>query len=436
MKLKSTLFLLAIAIGSQAGAQTWVADSADMGANYATDVYYSMKNGKQKSSSNLDWHIAFQMTTPGQNGNVSIMANHAQAGVEVYSLHMSASSKFTSLVAADTVGLTQNQLFNADTSWGWGAFNVNKGTNIADYGWGVYNTSDHHVYGDTLYLVKVGSDVYKVWPKMYYSNPANQIRYEMRIARFDGTDDTTIKVFRSPDYTNRLFAYYNLNTQTLSDREPGMDSWDVAFTRYITMVAQGPGPLVPYPVMGLLHNEGVEVADVRNVDPDTAKYMNYSYNHEINEIGYDWKTYDQPNMQWVLDNMATFFIKSKNSSEIYQIEFTRFDGTASGKTVFNKRKVADMQTGVEEIAGNVTNFTIVPNPARDNVHVVLDAKDGATARITVMDMTGRVLLNSPAQLNKGLNALGVDVSAYPAGTYIINVAGEGWQVSDRVAVQH
>lgn len=448
MKLKFTLLFIATAFAFSSNAQTaWVEDSVSMGAqvnppagaSYPEDVFYSMKNGQQKATSNLNWHIGFQMTPPGPTGNVSIIANHAQTGMQVYSLHMSASSKFTSLVAADTVGLTSDQLYNADTSWNWGAFNKNTSGNIIDYGWGIYNQMDHNVYGDTLYLVKVGGEAYKVWPQMYVSTPADSVQYRMRIAKFDGSEDTTIRVYVKPNFQNRLFAYYDIENKVLIDREPNRDSWDVVFTRFIDWVpAPGGGPLVPYPVMGVLSNIGVKVADVRNVDPDTTMYQNYMEDKDADQIGSDWKNFNMsatpPRWEW--DTTATFFVHSTHSMEIHQVVFTRFDGASTGKTVFKKRKVGDV-VSVNDIENNISRYSIVPNPTTSKVNVLLDAKEYTdNAMIVVSDITGRVVMTNTVVLNKGLNALGFDMVSYPAGTYIITVAGEGWKVSDRMVVQH
>ncbi|MCB0699296.1 MAG: T9SS type A sorting domain-containing protein [Chitinophagales bacterium] len=447
MRLKFTPFLIAACIGFQANAQTWVTDSVSMGAqinppngpSYHEDVYYSLKNGQQKTSSNLDWEIAFQMTKPGPNGNVSVFANHAQAAVEVYSLHMSASSKFASLSASDTVGLTSNQLYNKDTSWNWGAFNVNTSGNIIDYGWGVYNITSHKVTGDTLYLVKVNGVPYKLWIQEYISTPADSVQYKFRIAKFDGTGDKTERVYMK-NYPNRLFAYYDIDNGTFADRETGLNGWDLLFTRYIAFVSQGPGPLVPYPVMGIMSNNNMLKADVRNVNPDTTKYNNYLWStgtELINEPGYDWKTFNNSTFKWELDTNATFYILSTNSKEIYQIAFTRFDGGSTGKTVFKKRKVADAPiTSVNNIEQVVTSHVLVPNPASGRTDMLLTANEATNARMIITDITGKTMLNSPVRLDKGLNALGVDVSAYPTGTYVISVSDGNWQASEKMVVNH
>src|SRR5690606_25045768 len=108
-----------------------------------------------------DWHIAFQMTRFGEPMfNASVRANHNKPDVQVYSLHKQASTAFGTLVAADTVVAYGDQLLNADTSWGNGAFTNNGGSNPFDFGWGTYDMTTHNLNGDSLYLVKAEGEFY------------------------------------------------------------------------------------------------------------------------------------------------------------------------------------------------------------------------------------------------------------------------------------
>ena len=444
MRIRFTLLVIAVVFGISAKAQVWTSDSVSMGAqagpppapSYHEDVFYSLKNGTQKNVTNMNWHVAFQMTPQGPYGNVSVFANHAQTKVEVYSMNTSATAKYASLAAGDTVGKMGKQLYNTDTSWNWGAFNVSTTGNPLDYGWGVYSISTHHVTGDSLYVLKIGSQTYKLWIQEYKSTPADSVQWRFRIAKFDGSSDTTIRIYRKPNYENRLFVYYNADSRTVIDREPNRDSWDLMFTRYIGMIAQGPGPLVPYPLMGVQSNFGVRVAEVTMVDPDTTtSYMAYPYSHLSNTIGSDWKSYDQPNMKWKWSDSTTFFIETDNTNEVYQLAFTRFDGASTGKSVFKKRKMGNLAS-VNEVNSAIKKYALAPNPATDRVNVILSAEERTEARILIVDMSGRTVINKAVAINKGLNALAVDVSSYPTGTYIVNVSNGSWKVSDRVVVQH
>jgi hypothetical protein len=436
MKIKFLLFL-ALTASLQSFAQAWVADSVHMGPGYGKDIYYSFNNDSIKAEDNNNWHIAFEMIPQGQKGNVGILANHARGAVTVYSLPLKASTSFATLSASDTI--TKNgPLLNADSSWHWGAFNQNRViSNLIDYGWGKYNMTTHMVDGDSLYLVYVGATPYKFTVNHYHSTPKDSIYYQFHIAKFDGTEDTTITVYRKYDgFESRNYAYYNATTRSFTNREPVDTAWDVVFTRYIEYVVAGPGPLMPYPVTGVLSNLGVEVAEVDGVDPDTAKYTSYVYKPQMQVIGSDWKTFNNTTFQWELDTNRTYFVKTDKTKEYYQVTFTGFAGGSLGKSVFEKRKVADYPVGISTIANEPSAHAIVPNPANNNADVMIDAKEAGNAQLIVSDMNGRVIYNAGISVKNGLNGFRINTSGFAAGTYIVNITNGTWKVTDKLLVQH
>jgi hypothetical protein len=444
MRLKSLLIAGAVAFSStQVNAQAWVDDSVTMGPSYANDVFYSLKNGAQPAVSNMNWHLAFQTIEPGP-GNVSILANHAQGGVKVYSLHMRAATNFTTLTAADTVGKTgaTRELFNADTNWNFGAFNrMNNPADVFDFSWGMYNTTTHHVVGDSLYLVTITNlavtEAYKVWVKQYVSTPADSVQWQVRIAKFDGSEDTSFRIYRKPAFTDRLFAYYNIVTKTIFDREPSRYSWDILFTRYKEYLAGAPG--VPYyNVMGVLSNFGVTVYEKKKAGPDdTVGYGNYAYSATLNEIGSDWKTFNNTTMQWTFADSTYYFVKTKNTNEYYQLHFTNFGGTANGKVFFKKRFLGAYVNSISGINTPIQTYKLVPNPANNDVSVLIDTKESVkNARLIVTDLTGKVVFSSAVNVNGGLNAYTINTSSVAAGTYVVTLTNGAWKATEKLIVQH
>src|SRR5687768_5124032 len=101
MRLKSLLFISAIAAGVQANAQTWVADSVEMGAGYANDIFYNLATGDSVAQPANNWDLAFQINKFGDPMfNASIRANHAKRKVEVYSLHMAVNATSFAAISA------------------------------------------------------------------------------------------------------------------------------------------------------------------------------------------------------------------------------------------------------------------------------------------------------------------------------------------------
>jgi len=413
-------------------AQVWVNDSVSMGPGYFQDIHYSMKNGQQMADSNAVWHLAFQMT-PFPNTSVAIRANHAAGAVKVWSLGLSATARFANLTAADTVGKTADsrQLYNGSASWDLGAFN-RYGNGVFNYGWGTYSQSTHDVTGDSLYLIRVGSAVYKFWPQFYNSAPNDSILYRVRVARFDGTGDRVVNIPRYPTFTGRNFAYYNLNTDVISNREPLATAWDIVFTRYVDTAYMGATPVM-YPVTGVLFNYGVEVARVYGPTPPAANtYAAQTYSTAINTIGSNWKYLN--GQQFALDTVS-YFVKTLRTNEYYQLQFTRFDGTSTGKTVFARRKVADVTSVATAAGAPAVQFALVPNPARSSTQVMVDAPAAGYVQILLTDLAGRTAYRTAAPLAKGLNGFTVPTSGLPAGLYVVTVTNGQWTASAKLTVQ-
>lgn len=438
MKLKSLLFIGASVLGLNASAQTWVADSVEMGAGYANDVYYSLKNDSVFAAPNNNWHLAFQTLPPiGASSNVSIRANHVVGAgrVNVYSLHMKANGKYgTALTNSDTAGKVA--LYNTDTSWNFGAFNrMNSASNPFDFSWGLYDVTSHSVKGDSLYLITINNDAYQVWVQEYKSTPADSISYVVRIANFDGSNDKEIRVYRKNGYTDRNFAYYDVVNNVISDREPSRTSWDIVFTRAIEFVAAGPGPLQPYPVTTVFSNFGVTVAEVNDLNPSTTGYATMPYLSDIHVIGSDWKKAPMGPGPWTMRDSAHYFIKTKNTNEYYQLHFTNFYGTSNGRTVFEKRKLGDV-TSVNNVKAPVAAYSIYPNPATTEVTIMVDAKEAASTMIYVTDMTGKVVDRYNVSQQAGLNGYRINTGAYANGNYLVTIATADWKVTEKLSVAH
>lgn len=448
--MKYTFILFFMAVAASVNAQTWVADSVDMGAGYSHDVYYDIGSGNDVRKTADDWDIAFQMTKFGEPMfNASVRANHIKRNVEVYSLHMKASTSFGNLTAADTMVTKSTQLVNQDTSWGRGAFTNNKDTSIIDYGWGRYNPVTHFLTGDSLYLVKANGVFYQLWIQEYISFGApGMVGYKFRVAKWDGTGDITDSIKRVAPYDDRLFAYYDLATGKFADREPAVADWDLLFRQYQKngqAGGQNPNALQAY--TGVLVNAGVEVAKVTGITPSTITTPNYltytsTMSVETNGIGDDWKNFN--GAAYDIKPDTSFIIKTKEVSgkhDYYHLMFTRFDGgfpPNTGKAVFETRLLGAVSVGVNEVAGiNQATYSIYPNPAQNQVNIMIDAQaPNSNTVLMVTDITGKVLQNSRIGLNKGVNAYSFNVANYPSGTYIVSVVNENFKLTETVAVQH
>jgi hypothetical protein len=112
------------------------------------------------------------------------------------------------------------------------------------------------------------------------------------------------------------------------------------FTRYVIMIPMGPGPLQPYPVMGVLINPNVTVAKVSGVAAekavDTQSANGYVSTADV--IGWDWKINDPITHDTYIADSVSYFIKSVDGKK-YQMYFTGYDGQTAGTMTFKVKTV-------------------------------------------------------------------------------------------------
>ncbi len=131
MKTRLILTALTVFVGQAVSAQS-VTDTVAQGAGYANQVWYSLADDDQGSAAKTSWDIAFEM-----NGiNSSIIINSANT-VRLWTYPNGDTSDWSTV---DTTGLsTWSSLYNDETDWSRGAFNVTADPdNDFDLGWGIY----------------------------------------------------------------------------------------------------------------------------------------------------------------------------------------------------------------------------------------------------------------------------------------------------------
>jgi len=445
MKLKFILFAGAVAMASQVQAQNWVEDSVTMGASYANDVYYNLATGVETPVDAANWHLAFQMTSFGEPSfTATVRSNYVKGQVEVYSLHLSAATSFATLTATDTVGKTnpEDQLINVDsTNWGDGAFShYAGGAGMFDFGWGIYQGSpNHNLLGDSVYLVKVNGVAFKLWLQEYISMGGNSaIGYKFDIGTLDGSSPVVSQYITRANYSDRLFAYYNITTNTVLDREPNRGDWDLLFTQYPKPMIFGPVPGMLQAYTGVLSNDTMEIAELQNMDPNMVTSANYTSHWTnpsaaLNVIGDDWKSFT--GMAYAVDTMKSWIIRT-NAGDFYQLGFTRFDGGSTGKSVFRSRKL-NVTTSVSTATSPLSSFSIYPNPVADQLYVMTESQQNiGDAQLTITDITGKMIYRAGVKVSNGLNAYNISTSQFVNGNYILTLTSGNWKTTQKLVVQH
>lgn len=330
MKVKliaSVLFILFTVSCSKEELPLVETQTITMGNGYVNDVYYSMATGVVATVPRTNWDIAFQT-----GSRTSTIIINGGAGIKLFAYPYGDISSWDNV---NTTGIgTWKALNNSDTTWSFGAFERNA-LGHPDYGWGIYNSINHDVVGDSLFIIQLKDQSYrKLWIQ---KKASSENKYIFQFANIDGTGSALATVDCAP-YTGKNFIYYSFETNSVVDREPDIDSWDFVVTKYIEMIPNGTGGKVPYPVIGVLTNTGVTSATLDNVQVVTNDYSSAKFVASISEIGSDWKSFDMNLNQWSIKSDRVYFVKDKGLS-VFKIVFTGFEGTLTGIIKFDKSKL-------------------------------------------------------------------------------------------------
>jgi predicted lipoprotein with Yx(FWY)xxD motif len=383
-------------------------DSVTLGASYAKSVFYSLATGVAGEMNNADWDIAF--ATSGRS--VSILTNEAK-GIELYTYRKANASGWAKV---DTLGMLWKPLYNADTTWEYGAFNMDyvQKNYLYDYGWGIYDPSTHGVTGDSLFIIKLAKDNFM---KIIIEKKPPTGIYTFKYAKLDGTGEKQVNV-NSASYPTKNFIYYSLIDNKILDLEPAKDAWDILFTKYMTEMMQG-NVKVQYPVTGVLINSSVTVAEYRAKGLNQKTYETFKglkFVTNTDEIGYDWKNFDNATYQYKMVDTVLYFLKGKS---YYKLFFTNFAGSSTGKIKFSYKSLA-APTGIQQETSAV-GFSIFPNPAFDFINVTFSAKANEKVYFGITDLAGKQIMQEAKNFQQGEINHKLNISGLSTGVYLIQI---------------
>jgi hypothetical protein len=409
----------------------WIEDTVSMGPGLTSDVFYSFNTGDAGVAFNRSYHLAFSMSPVIDSA--AIWANH-QAGnafTKVFNVHKPV-SQFATVGLADT-GTTSTLMYNNDKGWYNGAFNNITSGNVFNFGWGTYDPSVHNVYGDSVFIVRASGNYYKI---KIDSLDGIATKYYFTVENLTTPGAATSHTLsKTPNYTGRNFAYFNLATLADTNREPVNTAWDILFCRYTTDVV-GSGQGTNNNVIGLLNNKGIKVAKAAMVYADSAydKYTTYTIDTGIAAIGYNWKVFDLANNVYIITDSLSYFVTDK-SGAWWQLQFLDFTGTQSGNFIFRKRPV--YPTSVQHINSPINQWAIVPNPAQSNIQLLMDSKKSEAVTIRIQNSVGQVVASFSSPMQAGFNTLPLQLpSSLASGQYFITLSGSQWKTTSTLAIQH
>jgi hypothetical protein len=416
MKRILSILVIIIVLSASSLLANPVNDTVSMGAGYANDVFYSMQSGVVKTEPRNNWDIAFYTT----RWSAGILLNEG-AGAELYTYPLGDTSAWNNVDISGMSGWAK--MYNSDTIWENGAFNRNS-LGHPDYGWGVYNMITHDVVGDSIFVIKLtNGSLKKLWIQRKRSI---QNTWFFKFANIDGSELTSVTLDATPYQTNRLFIYYSLVNNTIVDREPELNSWDLQWSRYIATVYDNTGLPSPYMVVGVTSNLGVGVAKHHPVGPGFEDWTSKPFVEQRTSIGHDWKNFNMNLFQWQLTDSLAYFVRARNGN-IYKLTFTYFSGTSTGRTGLTKKLISLVGQSEQGIG---SAFKLFPNPASNLINIQL--QQGEIGTLHIYDSGGRLMFSHQANRSAGQSS--IDVSQWNPGIYIVEMIGSRGSVRQKFII--
>ncbi|MCB0547990.1 MAG: T9SS type A sorting domain-containing protein [Phaeodactylibacter sp.] len=425
MKQFTPFFLIAMLHLATMKAQEFV--QVAVGASYSQQAFYTLSNNEKTVLANESWDLAFGTAAQGAAIFYNEAAKASFTGeAPQLSLYLAPTNNFADEV---NLSLITDTLYNPEIDWDNGAFNSIKNENDPDdYGWGAFDTGTQSILGNKVYALQLRNGT---WKKIFIESMANGI-FTMKYANLDGTGENTVTINKA-DYSGSPLAFFSFTSGTATASPSG---WDLLFTRYRTPLDPGDGEVIQYMVTGVLSAPGVEVAEARNIDPETVDYTLYldSLGSQLDIIGQDWKFFDLGASMWIVDLSRAYFVKTAGN-HLWKLVFYTFDGSSTGNFTFEKTDLGPL-SGVESPVSNFIDFGLFPNPATTEMTISFSLEESQKdLYIYLSNSLGQPVWQSRVQGNTGLNILEVHPKGLPAGIYTLTLGKGRDTVTTKVVIR-
>lgn len=391
-------------------------EQVSVGENYAYQAYYNLSTGEVQQIKNDAWDLgfsAFDATDAGVLINES--ASFSESPLQLW---VAETTNWNETISDMSLFTDENTLYNAEESWTEGAFNSIKDPNSPlDYGWGEYNTSDHFIEGNRIFVIQLREGNYiKIQIQKLENN-----EYTFRFASLDGSNETTATISKD-DANGASLLYYSLGAKEVVEMPT---AYDLVFQRYTDMIDAGDGNLVPYTVTGVLTGPNNKAVKADGIDPETVDYSDYlnDFSTTLSVIGQDWKFFDFSE-GWLVDSDRAYFVANQEN-EVYKIVFYDFEGSSTGTTTLEKTLVG---TITSTVAAENLEISVFPNPTSDFINVSNDVK---ISTVHIVDNNGRAILSKSIESTNGT----INIQNLTSGIYFLLIESDKKVYSQPIIIQ-
>ncbi len=312
-------------------------------------------------------------------------------------------------------------MYNDQDDWENGAFNRNAAGH-PDYGWGIYNMVTHNLKGDSLFVIKLRNESFrKLWIVRKLSAQNTVI---FRYAYLDGSNEQEITLDCN-QYATKAFVGYNLAMGAVVDFQPAADSWDLLFTKYMSIQDNGE----PYIVTGVLSNPGTSVVRYQPVDTSYLAWSVEAFDPGRSVIGWNWKVFDMGSFTYTCLDDLVFFVRPA-SEDVYKLVFTAFGGSSNGKVVFRKGMVS--LASIEETQQDAGAVAVYPNPASGQFLLDFSKFSGSVEKVEIRDLSGRLVYHNGTP---GTGQVVIDGEIRQSGIYLIRILTSTGTINKKLIIR-
>ena len=283
-----------------------------MGENYENQLFFHFSSQTLSSSPHGIWHIGF--SSFGAKPHIII-----NGGINSYfSVSYFSTAKFNSVSSKDDIKFAHWRYDDPSGSLDSLAFGTCYSEQLPSGEYtvkgGIFVMDLGATLADSIRYVKIklnsilGGSYNFEWGYLSDAQPRKQVKLKI-----------------DPDYN---YTYYHFHQDAVVNNEPVTSkNWDIVFTTYKDAVPDNQGTIYPYVIRGVMINpRNVEVAELNgipfnNITAATAETVKFT--KTIDEIGYNWKSYDQAAERYTIVPNKNFLIKTANGN-IFKMRFLDF----------------------------------------------------------------------------------------------------------------
>jgi hypothetical protein len=97
--------------------------------------------------------------------------------------------------------------------------------------------------------------------------------------------------------------------------------------------------------------------------------------------------------------------------------------------------IADLSTGIATLLNGNVQVNIFPNPANTSLNVSIETQTLLSAKLEIMDLTGRIVYTSPVSASGKYNHT-INLLGYSPGIYVLQLNAENQSLRQRFVISH